>query len=462
MRESERLHSGLQGHFWPAHRSPEKIPGRFYIDAEGRNRVELFSANSDLFEWSGNKLRVLGELEDSKPITLDDCFLTYHQYGTKGYAKGVLHANTAFVGQHFPDGVEIRFRGIRFHGAAIDQWFGLGTLNVRHDDEKQLTITMPWSVTRHWSLQQGIEVTAQCAWSGAPIFPARSAQLSAATYVSILAKEEMAVRELGRLKHAFTCFIAIATGQLIPVDETSLYTPETRKGVLFHAAPLNRTPPDPSSLQPPFAIYGYDAIHDRFVSMLEQWFKNYETFQIPIDLYLGTKTSRDLYLANKFTMLMQALEALHRRLSQEKRMPEQDYNALCAALRAAAPNHRQWLDGVLAFGNEPSLRQRLKSLVKGMESLFLPDVDVRALIHGMVNARNYLAHYSSSTTASTRPQEVAFLYELSAAANMLLHAHFLTLMGLSRKDAADAYGNSQVWSDNNHGLGKRWNVLTPR
>jgi hypothetical protein len=453
--ETERLRAGLNGHFWPTRSASEKVPGKFTIDVEGRNRVELFSATTDMFEWRRDELRVLGELENGKSITLDGCFLTSHQFASKGYSKGTLHANTAFIGQHFPDGAEIVFRGIRFHSAAIDHWFGMGGLETKFDDEKRLTINISESEAKTWALPRDIEVTAQCFWSGAPFFPAREARLSAATHISLLAKKELSVSELSKLQHAFTCFIAIATGQPIPAEDINLYTPEAKEGVLFNAAPLNRTPPDLSSLLPPFGIFGYETIHDRFGSMLARWFENYDTFQIPIDLYLGTKTGRDFYLANKFTMLMQALEALHRRLSTEQRMSEQAYNVLCEALHKAAPNHREWLDGVLAFGNEPSLRRRLKSLLKGMKSIFLPDVNVSALINDMVNARNYFAHYSNGGATSI-PKEGAFLYELSAAAEMLLHVHFLALMDLSREDAAAAYGKSQVWSHNHRRLGKRW------
>jgi len=181
--------------------------------------------------------------------------------------------------------------------------------------------------------------------------------------------------------------------------------------------------------------------------MLDRWFENYGTFQIPIDLYLGTKADRDLYIENKFTMLVQALEALHRRLSgDETRMPQEIYYALDRALRGAVPNYREWLNGVLAFGNEPTLRQRLKSLLKGMETIFSVDVDVKAIVNDMVNARNDLAHYSNKTLRA--PVSTGRLYELSVAAEMLLHAHFLALMGLSREEAADAYTKSQVWSYN--------------
>jgi hypothetical protein len=346
------------------------------------------------------------------------------------------------------------FRGIRFHSAALDDWFNLGAPS-QFQGYKTTTITVPQETKLAWKLESGLEIKVFNVWSGTGEATERQVRLDAITQVSIFSPEACSTGMLSNLQQAFNAFVSIATGQPIPPGDVHLFS-GARKGVWFCFRPINRSAPDLSLLHPPFAIFDYSSINEKFEQMLSTWLDNYNRFQIPINLYLGTQSGRDLYIANIFSMRLQALEALHRRISNEKRMSEEDYEKLCTVLHAAAPSYRPWLEGVLAFGNEPTLRHRLRSLLVDMDELFVPDIDVGAMVNDLVEARNYLAHYDASK--KPRRNEGHHLHALSVAAGMILHAHLLVLKGLTRKEAAEAYSASQLWSRNYYYVKDRWPV----
>ena len=109
----------------------------------------------------------------------------------------------------------------------------------------------------------------------------------------------------------------------------------------------------------------------------------------------GTLYNPSKYLDFNFLALVQAVEAYHRRASDETDQPPVEHEArIKAILDAAPPAHRDWLDQKLTYSNELSLRRRLKLLFTQFSSL-LEDLvpDRKATISAIYDNRNYLTHY---------------------------------------------------------------------
>lgn len=75
-------------------------------------------------------------------------------------------------------------------------------------------------------------------------------------------------------------------------------------------------------------------------------------------------------------------------------MPEAEFNLLVWSLvEASAEPYRELVKRRLAYGNELSLRRRLRKLVDEFGSLFGEDKQKSALVGRVVDARNYYTHY---------------------------------------------------------------------
>ena len=84
-----------------------------------------------------------------------------------------------------------------------------------------------------------------------------------------------------------------------------------------------------------------------------------------MDLYFTALYGKILHLEVKFLLLVQGLEALHRRESNGTEFDRQEFEQLCEIVINSAPQSKQeFLRGRLHYANEISLRKRLKKNVQ--------------------------------------------------------------------------------------------------
>ncbi|PZO18506.1 MAG: hypothetical protein DCE87_02045 [Betaproteobacteria bacterium] len=200
---------------------------------------------------------------------------------------------------------------------------------------------------------------------------------------------------------------------------------------------------DHTRLSRPFVLFDFEAISERFAETVQTWFDSYEKFNSAFNLYFATKTPRQLYLENRYLMLAQAVETLHRKMSTDVAYGVDEYAELSAALMDGVPSKfHGWVEARLKYGNELSLRQRLKKLFAGHEEIFGGKSKVKSLISAMVNTRNYLTHYDESLkNVATSGSE---MYKLCLALELLLQIHFCQMVGFSNENVQQICNTSEV------------------
>ena len=130
--------------------------------------------------------------------------------------------------------------------------------------------------------------------------------------------------------------------------------------------------------------------------------------------------------------LVQGLEAYHRRTSDEKRIDEAEFDELVENLVNQCPEeHREWLSGELRYGNEVSLRKRLRSIINPFKDVIGNRAKRNNLIDRIVNTRNYLTHYDLSLESEAA--EGQDLWNLCVNMELLFQLHFLQLIGFNRE-----------------------------
>lgn len=147
-------------------------------------------------------------------------------------------------------------------------------------------------------------------------------------------------------------------------------------------------------------------------------------------LYFGTLYNPSKYLDFNFLALVQAVEAYHRRATDETDQPPGEHNARMKAILDAAPAaHRGWLEQKLTYSNELSLRRRLKLLFAQFSTL-LDDLipDRKETISAIYDNRNYLTHYDPALKG--RAASGARLALMVEVLKLLLQACFLRELGL--------------------------------
>lgn len=132
-----------------------------------------------------------------------------------------------------------------------------------------------------------------------------------------------------------------------------------------------------------------------------RWLSLYDQLRPVMDLFFRAIDDRTTFSEVTFQLTAQALE-VYDRLSHPGGLVETaDYEAVRGALLAAIPSDappalRDKLKGVLEFGNEYNLRQRVRRVVDGLKSdLGATPLGIdKGFVDRMVATRNYYTHFS--------------------------------------------------------------------
>jgi len=120
-----------------------------------------------------------------------------------------------------------------------------------------------------------------------------------------------------------------------------------------------------------------------------------------LELFFGSLYAPTIHVAVQFLALTRALEGLHRAIMGGSYHPDDEYESYRVELkehvtRLHANNDwkNKFIGGELKYGNQYSLRKRLKDLLKGMDSALKGAIlrDAEGFVDRVVKTRNYLTH----------------------------------------------------------------------
>jgi len=179
-------------------------------------------------------------------------------------------------------------------------------------------------------------------------------------------------------------------------------------------------------------LFAYPDVADNLQGMLKEWLEQHEALAPAFNLYFAVRSGRHTYLESAFLSIVQGLETLHARTSGETLdSPEGFANRIERILAGCPEEFREWLAEELAYANRPSLRTRLRRMLKPFATQF-GNADARKqFVDGVVNTRNYLTHYDS--TLADRAAQGAAIHRLTAKLEALFQLHLLAMVGISQE-----------------------------
>lgn len=138
-------------------------------------------------------------------------------------------------------------------------------------------------------------------------------------------------------------------------------------------------------------------------SAIQAWFEQYALLEPAMHLFFSIIGTKQLFVNVRFLLAVQALEVLHRRTASGGVCEPSDFESARKALVAAIPDTtpaalREKIKGMLNFANEPSLMQRLRSLMASLEVEFneMPAGVGGKFCRSLVDTRNYYTHFSAN------------------------------------------------------------------
>lgn len=190
-------------------------------------------------------------------------------------------------------------------------------------------------------------------------------------------------------------------------------------------------------------LFTFEHISDRFEFFIKNWFEKIKTYSLePVcNLYFGTLYNPHIYLEHEFLSLIQGIESFHQRVFGGKYLSYEDYEPIYDKLINAIPEGvsndlRERLKGYLKYGNEFSLRKRLKEIIDNYEKVINEFIkDKKAFIDKVVNTRNYYTHYDKNL--EERAARGTELFDITQKLKLLLEICLLTVVGFSLEEIKD-------------------------
>ena len=154
------------------------------------------------------------------------------------------------------------------------------------------------------------------------------------------------------------------------------------------------------SKRPPVLLFYLRHLGEKFGQFLEHWFSASETMVDALHLFMNAKRDSTDHKA-RLLLLAHGLEAFSRDKGNATYMEPTDYQSVISAMNSAIPGnvvdgHRASLKNKIKFGNEHSLRKRLRGLLDELSSdtRNLVCNSTNSFINGIVDTRNYHSHYT--------------------------------------------------------------------
>ena len=451
------------GYFWLPSAPDKKLPGTLSISDGGiidLEIVEMFeSGGLDSLDkeptFGGNFKRIVGRIETSE-VTLDGCKINGgNSYFSTGLSKSLLRVDRVFTGIKY-DGDEIPcFKFLIFSVDGINEWIGESEIDVeKRVQGKHILFQHPEEVS--FTLANGMEMSISFNQVRGGSRTPREDRITQRTYFQLFSRDTRELDEFISVVDKIITFLSFAIGHIICIDSIEVTSenppplPPIQEDLGYDRIamlPINifcsSQPYSKDTTRMGFnTLFKYERIQNDAERIICNWINAYERIGPAFNLYFLAQTRTQSSLEATFLTLVQALEAFHRRTSNDKYMEEDKFEEIRKNLIKQIPKKdRNWFGSKLQYANELTLKNRIEEMIEPFDH-FIDDERKPRLINSIKDTRNYLTHYDSELEPKAAKGQD--LHILSLKIEALFQLHFLKLIGFNDQeidDIADEYSD---------------------
>lgn len=434
----------LSGYFWLPGKPEQRLPGTLRVSESGETTLELVGVFGDsiaiLTDFTSEVPRVVGVVENGDRVTLERCFYRSRNVSFGGISKSTILATFFLRGVQYDESEAITFFKVRFSLEGLDEWLSISGLRVEHhwrENSASIHFDQPNEIVHQ--LPDGMVLAFTFGWTLPSVPIITDAKITQKAFITLKSEFARPLEEFLPFVFKINNFLCFAIDETVSLDSVTCYSYEIMRGVgggekrdvpiklYYQSIPFRDAKPKVGWHN---MLFRYGHIADKLTIILNNWLSNYETSEPAFNLYFASKAGAHKYLDGRFLSLVQGIETLHRRNSQETTMPEAEFNELIAALVKGLPSIKQeWLAKKLEYANELSLRHRMRQMIAPFESLYGDSRQRKYFVGKVVDTRNYLTHYDARLSGQAAKGKS--LWELCVKLEALFQLHFLRVIGLN-------------------------------
>ena len=386
-----------EGIWWLPDKPEKQVSGTLRFTPNEGAILDLIGSFKDTKEI--NKMLeleiILGISSNGKNITLHKCFETKSNVSVPRLLTSSFYANEVFVGAHFQKSEDIKFRELSICYSYLDEWVNISGFNIQYPDKREVVI----KYKQPEPIQASIGEDCKMFIDFQVTIVQKEASIKQRTYIRIEPSVEKSLEEYWNIMRDIQNFLSLGvTEPVYPLTITGITEANNSPvEIYYHSPEISKVPKTLCML------FTFKDISDRFEILLKNWFENADTLGPVYDLYFGTLYNPRMYLQHQFLSLIQAIEAYHRRKFEGKYLSNDDYEPIYEKFKkfinelAIEPSFKEALKSKLKYGNEHSLRKRLKDIFEKYKEVvddFIEDKDI--FVNRVVDTRNYLTHYDKN------------------------------------------------------------------
>lgn len=431
------------GYFWLPGERDKKVPGTLTIKDGGDIELEvvgLFDDSKEALQGDHNIGRIVGTIEGGRYITLEDCFYKTMQLPIAEVTKSIVYSNMVLSGAMWEHNENITFNTYSFSFDLLDEWLCTSSIDVSYsEDFKSAAITYTQLNTINYELDNGmnLEISFRNTLPGIGAH-FTEAKITQEAFFKLRSEDPRPLEDYKNIVYKIHNLISFAIDDIVSlkwVQATSddLRMSETRPvdiDIYYSSRPYKEQVPNKMWHE---MMFTFPTIKNNAQDIFNNWINAYETLSPAIGLYFSTQTDAYDFLEGEFLAFAQGIETFHRRTSNESWMDPSEYQSIVAAIMEDCPEGFEgWLESRLKYGNEISLRQRIKKIIEPFKKHLGNQKNRKIFIGKVVDTRNYLTHYDedSKEQAATGRE----LWELNQKIEAIFKLHFLTIIGFNESE----------------------------
>jgi len=436
-----KIEKPLEGYFHVDEIEKSTTPGKLEFSVKSGIKLNLMGAfRRDDYDRSNEKRWdvIHGYSMNGEFITLINS-RGYENERLPGIPSSRYQAESMLLGAKYFDPQGLTIKKISFRVSNLDLWLNRSGLKYETSREVHGTFTAsyehPGFIKLHANDRFELGV-----WHSTSIPMFRSdnvlGDISEKAYLNLkyegLATLKEAMNDILMIRD----FMSLAMATPIVVEDAVLYLDgskedHTRRFDLYF--PLGNDYPVRKETERRYMIYPFDDIEPFIDTALAAWVELYPRIKHGISFYHEAYFSTTRHAYQKFLDYTFSYESIHRALNSITIYPEAEFDDLRAGvLQQADVPYRGFLDGVLRFANEASLRQRLKRSFAAFGLNELVGRVAKSDIDKLVETRNSMVHTTTYNTEGTIQEDEILDY--NTLVRLLIVAELFSAIGALKSD----------------------------
>jgi len=447
----------FSGMWWLPGNPERTVAGSLSFNEENGIVLQLIGAFVDFQNFGESRTHpvLLGLTTNGKTITLVDCVGTNFSFSAPGFITEAYMAKFCFIGGHFENTAALQFRKFSVQYSHLPDWVRITGLTVtRHLDQHKMEASyeLPQDLTAETS-----KGTILLSFSGnASGDGFQQFNFEQSVWFEIEAPTERSVQELlAQFVSPLQNLLTLATTKPNSITELNVFSStvylekenkervERPIRVVFRQHYAEAAPH--KLLIPDYMLFTLHDVLEDFESVIEKWFEVASELDVVCNLFFAIQYTPTMHLENEFLNIVNALESYHRRRMKNEVQPKDEHAArVKRIINKVEVSDQEWLDGILAYSNEPRLEQRLNELLQKVHGVLDTVIEDDAKFAKRVkNTRNYLTHFDQRL--KKRVARGSELFWLIRKLSYVLQLCLLLEVGLPLEKCAELLHRNQAF-----------------